>query len=399
MLMAGAQACAQEGRQGDTNFLMIAGQIRALTDLAIFMPLDEENTRKAGQLYMAFYYKFGGLGFDEFYRIPANVSALEARIRGAGLAFTPGYDPGWSYRPSSKTDIYSAILSNVREQRIWQMRNAALDLQNDEYYEAQQALNALQRRNPVFKEGTPPYDESRQLTARMREIGDRIPQLPPPADTTPYPRLNEQDPGLAKRQVATGFNGPTSSPQTYIFRSVADVHASWLATALPQQELDALVAKTDFAKQVLIAFSAGERMNASGQILISGLGYRNGSGYTISTRIGVVPDTCGVRNARIPIRSLSASPMPCRTRRLADTTHRTSPTNAARSFPGNQWLDQRQRGNSAATSAPSESCGSEGYLMPSFFSRAATQPMTFLARSGKSPEFGRLWSMQVSKNV
>lgn len=295
-LMAGAQACAQEGRQGDTNFLMIIGQIRALTDLAIFRPADEENSRKAGRLYMEFYYKFGGLGFDAFYRTPANVSALEARIRGANLSFTPGYDPGWSYRSSSKIDIYPAILSNVREQRVWQMRNVALDLQNDEYYAAQQALSELQRRNPVFQEGTPAYDESAKLTARMREIASHIPQLPPPADTTPYARLNERDPELAKRQVATGFNGPASS-QTYIFRSAADVHASWLATALPQQALEALTTKTDFSKQVLVAFTAGEYTNASGHILISGLEYRSGSGYMISTRIGVVPDSCGIKRA------------------------------------------------------------------------------------------------------
>jgi hypothetical protein len=294
-LFAGADACARDGRQGDTNFLVIVGQVRALTDLTIFVPLDDANSRKAGELYTQVYYRFGGLGFEEFYRKPENVTALEARIRNTELRLTRDYDPGWSYQPSSKTDIYSAILSNDREHRIWQMRNMALDLQNDEYYEASRAFAELQRRNPVFQEGTPAYDESNRLMARMREAASHIPELPSPADTTPYARLNEQDPALAKQQVAEGFNGPTST-STYVFRSAADVRRSWLAAALSHQALEELVAKTDFSRQVLIAFSFGERVNASGQMLISGLGYHAGSGYMISTRFGVVGDECGVKN-------------------------------------------------------------------------------------------------------
>src|SRR5262249_54088641 len=111
-LLEGAVSCSREGRQEDTNFLMILGQIRALSDLTIFTPLDDENSERAGRLYTQVYYKFGGLGFDEVYRAPANVSALEERIRNADLRLTNDYDPGWSYRPSSKKEIYSQILSN-----------------------------------------------------------------------------------------------------------------------------------------------------------------------------------------------------------------------------------------------------------------------------------------------
>ena len=101
------------------------------------------------------------------------MSALEQRIRNADLRLTNDYDPGWSYRPSSKTDIYSQILSHTREVRIWQMRNMALNLQNDEYYEASKAMAELQRHNRVFREGTPAYEESSRLMARMRGCHQR----------------------------------------------------------------------------------------------------------------------------------------------------------------------------------------------------------------------------------
>jgi hypothetical protein len=292
-LFEGAVSCSEEGRQEDTNFLMILGQIRALSDLTILTPLDDESSKRASELYIQLYYDFGGLGFDEFYRTPSNVSTLEGRVRNVDLRLTADYDPGWVYRRSSKTDIYPDVISNAREQRIWQMRNMALKLQDDEYYEAHRALAELERANPVLQEGTPAFEEHARLTARMRDAAMDIPELPQPEDTTPYARLNQQDPDLAERQVAMGFNGPESAG-THIFRSEAEVRQSWLAAALSDQEIEALIARMDFAMQVLVGVSFGQRMNASGQILISEFGYQESNlGYTIATSIGVVPESCG----------------------------------------------------------------------------------------------------------
>ncbi len=297
-LFAGSIACAQARRKEDTNFLMIVGQLRATTDMSIFQPLDDENAMRAGQLYAQLFYQFGGLGFDEVYRTPASVDELERRIRNTDLSFTSGYDPGWAYRPSSKTDLYAQVLSNGREHRIWQMRNMALKLQNDAYYEAYRAEEELRRRVRVFQAGTPEYEEEARLTARMDAAAKNIPELPEPQSTLPYDRLSEQDPELAKRQLASGFNGPASS-NTYVFHSSDEVRHSWLAKALSREDLDKLILRTDFSKQVLIAYSFGERENAAGPILLSELGYhRAGQGYSISTVIGVVPESCGVRFAK-----------------------------------------------------------------------------------------------------
>jgi hypothetical protein len=297
-LFQGAASCAREHRQEDTNFLMTIGEIRAKADLTVLTPLDDTNARMAVDLYIKLRnhiapYKLGSFGFDEFYRTPANVSVLEERIRGTDLLFSDDYDPGWAYAPSSKTDIYLDILSNAREQRIWQMRNMALKLQNDRYYEAYQALMALQKTYPHLQAGTPTYEEFFRLRAQMRDAARDIPELPQPEDTIPYARLNEQDPELSQRQVAVGFNGPPSQG-AHIFRSEAEVRQSWLSVALSGQELEKLISGTDFSTQVLVGFSFGKRMNASGQLMISELGYHeNLGGYTIATRIGVVSESCG----------------------------------------------------------------------------------------------------------
>jgi hypothetical protein len=290
-LFEGALSCAKADRQEDSNFFLILGQVRAISDLTIFTPTDDAASAKAAALYGQLYYQFGGLGFWEVYRSPEDADALEARIRAADLSLS-GYDPGWSYRPQSKTDVYLDVLANQREKRLWQMRNLCLKLQDPEYYEAYRALYELQRDNPTLQQGSPAYQEYLQLMERMGLAEKDIPQLPPPADTTPYARLNEQDPELAERQVATGFNGPATQG-AYLFQSESEVRQSWLAAALTAQEIEALVARTDFSSQVLVAFSFGQRMNATAQILISDLSYRAG-GYSIATRIGVVPESCGV---------------------------------------------------------------------------------------------------------
>lgn len=293
-LFTGATACAQADRQEDANFLILVGQIRSMSDLTILTPTDEQSQGRAGELYGQIYYQFGGLGFDEVYRTAASVSALERRVRDVNIAFAPGYDPGWTYRSSSKIDIYDAIVANTREQRLWQMRSMASRLQDDNYYAAYQALAELQRANRVFQEGTPAYDELGRLNTRMEAAARNIPELPQPEDTTPYARLNEPDPEMMARQVAAGFNGPAEAG-TYLIRSEADLRASWLARALPASDLAALISRTDFGSHWLVALSVGRRMNASDQILLSSLDYSTSfPGYSIGVRVGVVPESCGV---------------------------------------------------------------------------------------------------------
>jgi len=291
-LFDGSASCAQEKREGDTNYLIILGQLRAMADMLILTPLDEANAAKAARLYGRVYYQFGGLGFEEFYRSAENVRALEQRIRATVLSFVEGYDPGWAFKPSSKTDIYDAVLSNAREQRLWQMRTVAVKLQDEEYWRVSLALTELQRQNPVLKQGTPAYEEHARLSAQLDEIAKRIPEEPPPPDTTPYARLNEPDPDLAAQQVAMGFNGPAKEGPA-ILRSEAELRNSWLAAALPEAELAGLIARTNFAAQSLVVLSVGRRINASGTITLSELRAAP-DGYDIGVRIGVVPESCGI---------------------------------------------------------------------------------------------------------
>ncbi len=294
-LFNGFTVCAQDARIADANYLIIVGQVRSMADMTILTPRNDEAMQRAASLYGEIYYKYGGLGFDEFYREPTNVDAIDARVRGTDLTLREGYDPGWAYKENAKINIYGKIVANSLAQRLWQMRNFALKIQNDKYYELHLAIQKLSAENGgVFHEGTPAAEEHARLTRELDAVGAAIPELPPPEDTTPYVELMEEEPEQADQKLATGFNGPAEEDYQ-VLKSEADVRQSWLAAALSDDELQRLISSTDFSKYVLIAVGHGLRNNASGKIIVSA-GHGRG-GYTVETRLGLIPGSCGMESA------------------------------------------------------------------------------------------------------
>lgn len=283
--------CVEEEQKEEANYLLMVAQIRAMADIGALTPADERDPvliELAGLIYSG----MGGLGYDEVYRDPAAVDRLAGRVEATQIGFTSGYDPGWAYKPDSKIDIYDAIAAAARQQRIWQMRNFALLMQNDAYYEAHLAHSELMRQHDVFAEGTPEYEESLRLSALKSEAAASVVQLPPPQIELPYARLNEPDPDAQFRQIATGFNGPDEYGVD-IFVSAADAEASWLAQAYPADQLDSLLAGVDFDREVLAAYKVGQRVNASGAVIIRELEYdARFDGYSISIRVGVAEAPC-----------------------------------------------------------------------------------------------------------
>ena len=62
-------------------------------------------------------------------------------------------------------------------------------------------------------------------------------------------------------QLYSGFNGPRL-PHSFLFDSPVAVRDSWVALAVPN-ELEGILSKVDFARDVLIAVAVGERQNVN----------------------------------------------------------------------------------------------------------------------------------------
>lgn len=286
--------CSRSGESKNAALMIVLGQIRALSDMTVLTPVDETDQQKIAKLYSDFFYKFGGLGDDELYRNAETVEALISAIQDVSLVYRAGYDPGWKYKGTSKTDIYDQVADYKKRYRVWQIRNFALLLQHDVYYAAYRAVSELPR---TLQQGTPEYDESQLLQKIMHEVEAGIEKLPAPEDTTPYERLYEPDPDASFRQIGRGFNGLERS-LIQIFRTEDEARGSWLKRAYSAEQLKALIAAVDFDKEVLISVNIGKRMNASDTVLITRLGYSNNShGYRVSTVVGVVPESCGLEFA------------------------------------------------------------------------------------------------------
>jgi hypothetical protein len=290
--------CAAAGQKEDTNFLMLLGQIKSMTDMTIYKPANEDEAEKVTDLYGKIYYPFSGLGFDEVYREPKKVEHIISRIESINLKFNNDYNPGWDYKLSSPTDVFNDVLAVTKLQRIWQMQNFALRVQNDTYFEAYLQEQALRAENPIYEQDTPVYKEYQRLTKIMRDASSEIEQLPKPKgdiSRAVYRRLNAPDPDAEFVQVGSGFNGPEKY-STDIFRSEKDVRESWLATVYTAPELDEIITKVNFNERYLFSYNFGERMNASGSVYVRNLKHdKKYDGYSFNTRIGIIPEDCGIK--------------------------------------------------------------------------------------------------------
>jgi hypothetical protein len=87
----------------------------------------------------------------------------------------------------------------------------------------------------------------------------------PPLPPSYVSASNDGEAG-AYRELYEGFNGPTLG-RTYRYASADEVRASWVARALGG-ELDKVLAQVDFAREILIAAAAGERLRANGPVSV-----------------------------------------------------------------------------------------------------------------------------------
>ena len=284
-LFSGVSVCAEDDRKEDANYLIILAQIRALSDMTVFSPASDESEQIIAELYGYIFYTAGGPGFEEVYRSADSMDSIEKRVRDTDLSYSENYDPGWNFTEDSKMDVYDEVVQNTLNNRLWQIKNLSLTFQNDDYWNVQQQLNALQAENPVFEIGTPAYEEHARLMAKSREISDSIEQLPPPEDTMPHDRLNEQTAYLQEAQLYTGFNGP-SRATSRIIRSEEELRDSWAGKAMTAEALTTLLSRVDFSENAILAYAFGERRNASGEVLISDIGLdadKDWGGFYIST--------------------------------------------------------------------------------------------------------------------
>lgn len=298
-LWKGADACSKYDLKLETNYLLLIGQIRAMTDMVVLKPISDEEGVKVGELYGILYYKTGGAGFEEIYRDPKTYETLINLIEKWTPTLSADYAPGWIYKSKVDHSFYISMVECQKAVRLSKLKWYSSLIQNNEYYELSNKLDKIRTDNPgAFKAGTKAYENYQKLNAKMNAI----------SSTTPLPSNNpkecqfikpyQPDPNASFKQVFKGYNGPENS-SAKAFNSDVELKKSWVAKALKSTELNSLLNRVDFNKQIVVALSFGKRETATGTIYISNVKYNTVyKSLTISGLIGVNQKGCSEKRIK-----------------------------------------------------------------------------------------------------
>lgn len=174
-LFHGAAVCAALSIPVEGNFLLIAGQIRAMTDMSLMRPASEADMQAPAALYGLLFFQVGGPGQEEVYRDPAAKARFFQLLDAWRPGLFPGYDPGWpvGQRPDESSYRSTAAAETARRRR--QLVTIGRAFADDEYYALHRQFTELQQRTRVFEVGTPEAaraDElQRRMDARARALG------------------------------------------------------------------------------------------------------------------------------------------------------------------------------------------------------------------------------------
>jgi hypothetical protein len=271
-LFQASASCFSEERRFEGTFLLIAGQIRSMTDMSLLSPLGDADEIAMAELYGMIFYQTGGVGNDELYRDPILTQKLFSQLEEWNPSLFDGYDPGWTYKRKAKPDLYEKTAKSHWEHRLAQLQRYTVLIGRDDYYAASKEFVELQKRHPRgFDANSADGHRATELTKVMRQISQEI--------TSPVPRLEssvdfqfEPDPDADFKRLLVGFNGPASGG-LIVLESKEGAKNSWLSKSLTQGQLAEVLSEVDFEHQILVALAIGERTTATGAMFITDVSY------------------------------------------------------------------------------------------------------------------------------
>ncbi len=211
-LLYGGRVCALVSKPLESSFLLIAGQLRAASDIILMPPATQSDDRGLMTLYGMLYAGGGMSGVDdEVLHDPAERARFLQLLDAWSPAYGQDYDPGWNARKRPDTARYAATVAQAKTDLRKNLdRLVRLD-SDDRYYALQRQYNALLARIPVsggLAPGTADFTLFNDLERRIRERGIAlgVDMGPPPPDFTDPTTVKKEE----AAEAATRF--PPASP-------------------------------------------------------------------------------------------------------------------------------------------------------------------------------------------
>lgn len=134
-LMLTSGTAYQNGKKEDAAFLFYAGQIRFKSDMKNYTPKGKGGNSPAA-LLGAMSYQLGSVINPEIMREPVLYANVVKRLTNWDPQYSKDYSPGWEYESKpNKEDAYLSI-TKVKNERIEQMSDISLLLNDKEYFES-----------------------------------------------------------------------------------------------------------------------------------------------------------------------------------------------------------------------------------------------------------------------
>ena len=310
-LFESAEACAGAEASDDAVFLLLAGQVRALTDMSLLTPDSDADQAAAAELYGALYYKYGGSGPDELFRDADRATAMFERLRSWRPEFSASYSPGWDYQRPVEIERYQLMVDYSIRNRLAKLESYRNLLQDDRYYAVhREHRELLARNNNRTVAGTDDANRIAELQELLDTISASIARVPEP----PLPKELQPDyapnPDAEFEQLHAGFNGIEGSGLA-VFDSRADALGSWLTDALPAADLQALLDEVDFDRQHLVVLSFPPADAATGKLYLRDIAYRPGRrSISVTGVIGANEEDCTEPKARSHPFVIASTPKP-----------------------------------------------------------------------------------------
>ena len=311
-LFRAAEACARDEQSDDTVFLLLAGQVRALTDMSLLAPRSEPDEDAAAELYGALYYKYGGSGPDELFRNADRATAMFERLRTWQPAFSESYTPGWRYKPPVESDRYHLMVDYSIRSRLAKLETYKNLIEDDRYYavhrERQEILDRNDNRIVADTDDADRIGELDQIAATIARSIPRVPEPPLPKELRPDYGPN---PNAQFEQLHAGFNGIEKGRGFDVFDSRADALGSWLSGVMSTGDLQDLLEQVDFEQQSVVVMRFSPADSANGKLYIRDIEYRaRRQSMSVSGVVGVNEEDCEEPKARSYPFVIAATPKP-----------------------------------------------------------------------------------------
>jgi hypothetical protein len=222
-LLYGGQVCAAVKMPLEASFLLLVGQLRAVSDIVLMPPATQSDDRGLMPLYGLLYAGGGMSGVDDnILHDPEKRARLLALLDQWSPSYGPNYDPGWNARKRPDAEKYAATIAQAKADLRKDLdRLVRLD-SDDQYYAMQRQYNEVLARIPKtggLAPGTPDAKLMNDLDVRMRARGIAlgVDMGPPPPDPKELAKG-----GMATAGFPTDFPPPAPEKSESVIPSSAD---------------------------------------------------------------------------------------------------------------------------------------------------------------------------------